>query len=76
MRSTLEEIYNSQLEITKSEMEQSHKMAMTDLQDALDKEHKEELNRIEQEWTTKLEDLKNDYEREIKDKTVSETVGK
>lgn len=76
MRATLEEIYTSQLEIVRSEMQQSHQVAMLDLRETLDKEHKEGLNRLEQEWSSKLEDLKQDYERELKETKLGETVSK
>ena len=76
MRSTLEEIYTSQLEIVRSEMEQSHETAILDLRDSLQKDHKEELNRIEQECSDKLEQLKQDYETEIKEHKKGEAIGK
>jgi predicted amino acid racemase len=75
MRSTLEEIYNSQFEIVKSEMTQSHEGAMIDLRETLDKNHKEELNRIEQEYSNKLEQLQLDYEAELKESRIGHAIG-
>ena len=76
MRSTLEEIYNGQLDLVKSELEQTHQVALSELQEKLDKEHKEEVNKVVQEWQTKLDDLQQDYEREMRDTKLSESIGR
>ena len=71
MRGTLEEIYNGQLEL----VNQSNQVALAELRDMLDKEHKEEMNRLEQEWDRKLEDLKQDYDREIRESKLGDSLG-
>lgn len=76
MRSTLEEIYNGQLELMRSELEQSHQSSVIDLRETLDKEHKEEVNRLEQEWQVKFEQLKQDYEAEVREKRLGDSLGK
>ena len=76
MRTTLEQIYGSQLELARSELDQSHQVALTDLRDTLSKEHKEDMNRLEQDWTARLEDLKQDYDREMREARRDDTYSK
>ena len=76
MRTTLEQIYGSQLELVRSELDQSHQVALTDLRDTLSKEHKEDMNRLEQDWSARLEDLKQDYDREMREARRDNTYSK
>lgn len=87
MRSTLEEIYSSQLDLARSELEQSHHSSMIDLRETLDKErkdevnkleqgHKEEVGKLEQEWNVKFEQLKQDYEEQLRDQRLGDSLGK
>ena len=75
MRATLEEIYNGQLELARSELDQSHQVALIELRESLDKEHKEEMNRLEQEWNNKFEDLKQDFDRELRESKLEDSLG-
>lgn len=74
MRSTLEEIYSSQLEVARSEMEQSHQTSVLDLRESLGKDHKEDLNKMEQEWNNKLDEQKEDHEREMTEKNLADAI--
>ena len=76
MRATLEEIYSSQLELVRSELDQSHQVALIELRETLGKEHKEEMNRLEQDWNNRLEDLKQDYDREMREARLADSLGK
>ena len=76
MRSTLEEIYNSQMELMRSELEQSHQTSMLDIRETLGKEHKEEMNRMEQEWNVRLEQIKQDYEEQLREDRLGGSLGK
>ncbi|KAH3717233.1 hypothetical protein DPMN_060014, partial [Dreissena polymorpha] len=57
MRSTLEEIYHSQLELMRTELEQTHQTSILDLRETLEKDHKEEMNRLQQDYGKKLAQL-------------------
>ena len=71
MRGTLEEIYNSQLQL----VNQSNQVALAELRDSLDKEHNDEINKLGQEWDRAFEDLKQDYDRELRESKLGDSLG-
>ena len=71
MRGTLEEIYTSQLQL----VNQSNQVALAELRDTLDKEHREEIDKLGQEWDRAFEDLKQDYDRELRESKLGDSLG-
>lgn len=76
MRLTLEQIYQGQIEIMTSEQEQRHLLALEELRDSLNKEHAEELSRLESDWTSRMSELEREHEDELNDSLLEDSLSK
>nr|XP_022305127.1 A-kinase anchor protein 9-like isoform X11 [Crassostrea virginica] len=74
MRLTLEQIYQGQIEIMTSEQEQRHLLALQELRDSLNKEHAEELSRLESDWTSRMSELEREHEDELNDSLLEDSL--
>ncbi|KAL3832339.1 hypothetical protein ACJMK2_023991, partial [Sinanodonta woodiana] len=74
MRITLEQIYQSRDNLRKSELEARHQITLAELEETLTKKHKEELNQLEADWSNRMEDLKQDYDRELRDSLLEDSL--
>ncbi|XP_062593549.1 uncharacterized protein LOC134255030 isoform X4 [Saccostrea cucullata] len=74
MRLTLEQIYQGQMEVMTSEQEQRHLAALHELRDSLNKEHSEEMSRVESEWTSRMSELEREHEDELNDSLMEDSL--
>ncbi|XP_061193837.1 golgin subfamily B member 1-like [Saccostrea echinata] len=74
MRLTLEQIYQGQMEVMTSEQEQRHLVALQELRDSLNKEHSEEMSRVEAEWTSRMSELEREHEDELNDSLMEDSL--
>ncbi|KAL5007668.1 hypothetical protein ScPMuIL_016474 [Solemya velum] len=76
LKVTLEQVYSGQMELVRSDLEQKRLADLLDLRENLTKEHKEELNRLDVMWTERLEQTKNEYEDELNDSLLEDSLTK
>ncbi|XP_062594955.1 uncharacterized protein LOC134256317 [Saccostrea cucullata] len=74
MRLTLEQICQGQMEVMTSEQEQRHLGALHELRDSLNKEHSEEISRIEAEWSSRMSELEREHEDELNDSLMEDSL--
>ncbi|KAK3603155.1 hypothetical protein CHS0354_042986 [Potamilus streckersoni] len=74
MRISLEQIYQSRENLTKSELEARYQITLAELEETLIKKHKEELKNLEADWSNRMEDLKLDYDRELRDSLLEDSL--
>lgn len=75
MKLTLEQVYTSQLELVKSDLEKQHQEALSRLEENLSKAHKDEINRLECEWSARVEELQEEHADELNDSLLENSVG-
>ena len=76
MRITLEQIYTSQLELVKAELEQRRVQSLNQLRETLSKEYKDDLNKVEAVWSKRLQDLEVERDEELDSSLRENIVGK
>ena len=69
LKAAQEEIHHSHMEQIKVELQEEKKLAVQQLQEVLEKRHKDELNTLEGEWTTKLHEAQERYYTTLQTKT-------
>jgi DNA-directed RNA polymerase len=76
MRITLEQIYTRQIDLVQTELEKKRVQSLKDLHDQLNKEHEEDIQRIEMLWEKRLEDIEDQHDDEMNKSLLDESLSK
>ena len=74
VRFTLDQIYTSQLELVTTDLETRHQQTIGRLRESLTKQHKEDINNLEADWSRRLVELEQEHADELNDSLLQDSL--
>ncbi|KAK3108267.1 hypothetical protein FSP39_004477 [Pinctada imbricata] len=74
VRLTLEQIYQSQLELVASELDTKHQENVTQIKEKLTNQHQDEISKLEADWSRRLQEVERDHDEELNDSLLQDSL--